>query len=608
MPRGLQHSPIDSTGPKEPTTYHWQSIRRLIPYLWPRDRFDLKLRIVFAVLLMLLAKGVTVYTPFFYKSAIDNLQSPTGQAVLIPAFLLMAYGMARFGGVALAQLRDAVFSQASQHALRSVALQTFQHLHALSLRFHLERRTGGMSRAIDRGTRAIDFLLRFLTFNIVPTVLELLLVAGIFWVHFGWIYALCLLVAVAIYIVFSVAITEWRTRFRKTMNEQDSKANSRAIDSLLNYETVKYFGNEEHEANRYDRALKSYQGAALQSQSSLSLLNAGQALIINIALAGVMILTARDALAGTLTLGDVVLANSLLIQLFVPLNLLGFVYREIRQSLIDMDYLFGLLDRDQEIADKVDAVPLVVKGGEVRFQAVDFGYDPRRQILHDLSFHVPPGKTVAIVGPSGAGKSTLSRILYRFYDITAGAVLIDGMDIRDVTQKSLRQAIGIVPQDTVLFNESIAYNIRYGRPDASDEDIRQAARFARIDGFIDQLPDGYETLVGERGLKLSGGEKQRVAIARTILKDPPILLLDEATSALDSRTEREIQEAIEQISRNRTTLVIAHRLSTVVNADEILVLDQGRIIERGAHESLLLAQGTYHAMWQRQLDGSPSDV
>lgn len=600
MPKGLKHDPLQNS----PSAGHWPVIKRLSPYLWPKGRPDLRWRIALSLLLLVAAKVVTVYTPFFYKAAIDGLSNPAQQAVALPLLLLVAYGVARFGSVALAQIRDAIFAKASQHALRSVALETFWHLHALSLRFHLERQTGGLSRAIERGTRAIDFLLRFMTFNIVPTILELLFVGGVFYVHFGWHFAVVLLISVAAYIGFSVMITEWRTRFRRTMNAQDRKANSRAVDSLLNFETVKYFGNEAHEAARYDKALASYQEAAVKSQSSLSALNAGQALIINAALASVMVMTAQGYLADRLTLGDVVLANALLIQLFVPLNLLGFVYREIKQSLIDMEYLFGLLDADREVADKPDAKALVVNGARLSFRNMCFGYDARRQVLHDISFEVPAGKTVAIVGPSGAGKSTLSRILYRFYDIESGHVEIDGQDIRDVTQASLRAAIGIVPQDTVLFNDSIAYNIRYGRPDAREDEVYEAAKLARIDDFIARLPDGYETRVGERGLKLSGGEKQRVAIARTILKDPPILLLDEATSALDTRTEREIQDAIERVARNRTTLVIAHRLSTVVNADEILVLDEGKIIERGRHETLLQAGGAYAAMWQRQQENA----
>ncbi|MFQ5347980.1 MAG: ABCB family ABC transporter ATP-binding protein/permease, partial [Rhodothalassiaceae bacterium] len=477
---------------------------------------------------------------------------------------------------------------------------TFRHLHRLSLRFHLERRTGGLSRAIERGTGAIDFMLRFMIFNILPTILELGLVAGIFAAHFGTAYLGLLLLSVTLYIALSILITEWRTKFRRSMNAENTRANARAVDSLLNFETVKYFTNEEHEARNYDATLKRYQAAAIKSQGSLALLNAAQALVVNASLALVMVMTVFDHLAGRLTLGDLVLANSLMIQLFVPLNLLGFVYREIRQALVDMEYLFGLMDTPEEVPDRPGAPPLVVRGGEIRFENVTFAYDPRRPVLKGVSFTVPAGRTVAVVGPSGAGKSTLSRLLFRFYDVTAGRILIDGQDIARVTQKSLRAAIGIVPQDTVLFNESIAYNIRYGCPDAPDEAVREAARLARIDDFIRALPDGYETMVGERGLKLSGGEKQRVAIARTILKNPPILLLDEATSALDSHTEAEIQEALELVARARTTLVIAHRLSTVVGADRILVMVDGTIVESGRHAELLAAGGVYAAMWTRQ--------
>ncbi|RMD86490.1 MAG: ABC transporter ATP-binding protein/permease [Alphaproteobacteria bacterium] len=575
-------------------------LRRLVPYLWPAGRWDLRLRVLVAGILLVVAKLLTVYTPFFYKRAVDLLEDPAARAIAVPVALLAAYGLARFLAVALAQLRDWVFTRVSQHALRTLALETFRHLHRLSLRFHLERRTGGLSRAIERGTGAIDFMLRFMIFNILPTILELALVAGIFAAHFGTTYLGLLLLSVTLYIALSIVITEWRTKFRRSMNAENTRANARAVDSLLNFETVKYFTNEEHEARNYDATLARYQAAAIKSQGSLALLNAAQALIVNASLALVMVMTVFDHLAGRLTLGDLVLANSLMIQLFVPLNLLGFVYREIRQALVDMEYLFGLMDTPEEVPDVPGAVPLVVRGGEIRFENVAFAYDPRRPVLKGVSFTVPAGHTVAVVGPSGAGKSTLSRLLFRFYDVTSGRILIDGQDIAKVTQKSLRAAIGIVPQDTVLFNESIAYNIRYGRPDASDEAVREAARLARIDDFIRALPDGYETMVGERGLKLSGGEKQRVAIARTILKDPPILLLDEATSALDSHTEAEIQEALEQVARERTTLVIAHRLSTVVRADRILVMVDGTIVESGRHTELLAADGVYAAMWARQ--------
>ncbi len=596
MPRRRPELPRE----EGPRVGHAGVIRRLLPYLWPAGRWDLRLRVLVAAMLLVAAKLLTVYTPFLYKRAVDLLEQPAAQTMALSLALLAAYGLARFSSVAFAQLRDWVFTRVSQHALRTLALQTFRHLHRLSLRFHLERRTGGLSRAIERGTRAIDFMLRFMLFNILPTILELGLVTVIFAAHFGSAYMLLLVASVALYIVLSVSITEWRTKFRRTMNAEDNRANARAVDSLLNYETVKYFANEEHEARRYDATLARYQTAAIRSQGSLAFLNAAQALVVNAALAAAMVMTAVDHLAGRLTLGDLVLANSLMIQLFVPLNLLGFVYREIKQALIDMEYLFGLLDTSEEVPDVPGAKPLEIRGGEVRFEAVDFAYDPRRPILKSVSFTVPAGHTLAVVGPSGAGKSTLSRLLFRFYDVTGGRILIDGQDIAKVTQKSLRAAIGIVPQDTVLFNDTIAYNIRYGRPEASDAEVAEAARLARIDDFVRSLPDGYETMVGERGLKLSGGEKQRVAIARTILKNPPILLLDEATSALDSHTESEIQEALEQVARDRTTLIIAHRLSTVVGADRILVMVDGRIVESGRHDELLAAEGTYAAMWARQ--------
>ncbi|MGF1606489.1 MAG: ABCB family ABC transporter ATP-binding protein/permease [Rhodothalassiaceae bacterium] len=601
MPRSLGSagaSPALSAGGQ------WRVVRRFMPYLWPAGRPGLKMRVVITCGLIALAKAVLVATPFFYSQATDRLAGETAQAVAVPALLLLAYGMARFGAVALAQIRDAIFVKVSMHATRQVALETFGHLHSLSLRFHLERRTGGLSRAIERGVRAIDFLLRFMLFNILPTLLELALVIGIFARKFAAPMVLVLIAGVVAFVGFTALVTEWRTKFRRAMNERDSRANTRAIDSLLNYETVKYFNNEAHEAKRYDQAIAGYQSAAVRSQGSLSFLNAGQALIVNATLAAAMLLAGQGVIAGDLSLGDFVLVNSLLIQLFVPLNLLGFVYREIKQALVDMEQLFGLMDEDREVADRAGARDLAVTGGRIDFRDVWFRYDERRPILKGISFSVPAGRTVAIVGPSGAGKSTIARILYRFYDIDAGQVLIDGQDIRQVTQTSLRRAIGIVPQDTVLFNDTIGYNIAYGRPDAPVERVAEAARLAQIDGFVARLPDGFDTMVGERGLKLSGGEKQRVAIARTIVKDPPILLLDEATSALDTGTEREIQAALDRVAQGRTTLMIAHRLSTVVKADEILVLRDGRIIERGSHEALLAVDGVYAAMWASQQQGT----
>ncbi len=578
------------------------TFRSVLPLLWPEGRRDLRARVVLAFLAMIGAKVFTVYAPFFFRDAVDALtgQDPAVSFVVVPVALVASYGLARVMMIALAQLRDGIFARVGQNAVRVLAITAFRHIHALSLRFHLERRTGGLSRIIERGTKAIEFLLRFSLFSIVPTIIELLLVAGILWWNFDWRYAAVTVVMISIYIGFTYWATEWRTAIRREMNDKDTDANTKAIDSLLNYETVKYFGNEAHEARRYDRAMQGYEDAAIRTSTSLSVLNTGQTLIFTIGLIALMLMAAYGVAAGALSVGEFVMVNAFMIQLSAPLNLLGSVYREIRQALVDMETMFGLIAVPPEVTDRPNAKDLKVNGGAIRFENVSFAYDPARGILKNVSFDVPAGKSVALVGPSGAGKSTISRILYRFYDVQAGTVTIDGQDIAEITQSSLRGAIGIVPQDTVLFNDTIRYNIRYGRPDATEAEIEEAARMAQISDFIARLPKGFDTMVGERGLKLSGGEKQRVAIARTILKNPPILMLDEATSALDSATERDIQAALRQISANRTSLIIAHRLSTVVDADEILVLNHGEIVERGTHAALLARGGMYAEMWNRQ--------
>ncbi|MEQ9144473.1 MAG: ABC transporter ATP-binding protein/permease [Parvibaculaceae bacterium] len=597
--RATGQTPVDLALPATSTSTY----RSVLPLLWPEGRNDLKVRVVLAFFALFAAKGFTVYAPFFYRDAVDALtvDETTTALVAVPVALVVAYGLARIMMIAMAQLRDGLFARVGQNAVRTLAIRTFRHIHALSLRFHLERRTGGLSRIIERGTKAIEFLLRFSLFSIFPTLIELVLVAGILWWNFDWRYAAVTAGVIAIYIAYTYRATERRTLIRREMNDKDTDANTKAIDSLLNYETVKYFGNEEHEARRYDRAMEGYEDAAIRTTTSLSMLNTGQTLIFTFGLVILMLMAANGVAEGTLTVGEFVMVNAFMIQLSAPLNLLGSVYREIRQALVDMETMFSLIAVEPEIQDKDGARPLKVAGGAIRFDNVSFSYDPDRGILQGVSFEVPAGRSVAIVGPSGAGKSTISRILYRFYDVQEGAVTIDGQNIADVTQDSLRAAIGMVPQDTVLFNDTIRYNIRYGRPDASEAEIEEAARLAQISDFIARLPKGFDTMVGERGLKLSGGEKQRVAIARTILKNPPILLLDEATSALDSATEREIQAALGRVSENRTTLIIAHRLSTVVDADEILVLDHGRIVERGRHADLLAKGGAYAAMWNRQL-------
>ncbi|MBM3487479.1 MAG: ABC transporter ATP-binding protein/permease [Alphaproteobacteria bacterium] len=590
-------------GRKQEPGFEWGALRTLLPYLWPRQAIEFRLRVAGALALLACAKLANVYVTILYKEIVDRLNAEAPVAVVLPLLLILAYGAARVTAIVFAELRDAVFVKVGQRAIRAVALDTFRHLHALALRFHLERQTGGLSRSIERGTKGIDFLLTFMLFNILPTIFEILLVCGILWALLDIWFALVTFVTIVAYIAFTLAITEWRSKYRRQMNETDNQANTRAIDSLLNYETVKYFGNETHEARRFDQALARYETAAVRSKTTLSLLNIGQSTIIGIGLTIVMLMAGRGVVAGTLTIGDFVLVNTYMIQLYLPLNFLGFVYREIKQSLVDMEAMFQLLDINAEIKDTPGAPPLRVGVGEIAFESVSFGYDPRRPILDGVSFIVPPGRTVAIVGASGAGKSTIGRLLFRFYDVTEGAIRIDGQDIRAVTQASLRSAIGVVPQDTVLFNDTVYYNIAYGRPDASPAEVEDAARMAAIHDFIMATPDKYQTMVGERGLKLSGGEKQRVAIARTILKRPSILLFDEATSALDSKTEQEIQRALRAVSADRSTLVIAHRLSTIVDADEIIVLDHGRVIERGRHQDLVLRDGAYAAMWRRQQEG-----
>src|SRR6195952_636983 len=582
----------------------------LWPYIWPGDRADLKLRVVWSMLLLLLAKLATLAVPFTFKWAIDALtgadtapMQPSNWTLWLiasPLIMTASYGALRVLMAVLTQWRDGLFARVARQRVRKLAYRPFVHMHELSLRFHLERKTGGLTRVLERGRSGIEVIVRMVILQLVPTIVEVsLLMAVLLW-QFDWRYVLVTMITVVVFMYYTYIATEWRNGIRRKMNDSDTEANTKAIDSLLNYETVKYFSAEEREAARYDHSMERYERASVKTYTSLAVLNTGQAIIFTAGLTATMLMAAIGVRNGTNTVGDFVMVNAMMIQLYQPLNFMGMVYREIKQAVIDIEKMFGVLSRNPEVKDIPGAKPLIVTSGNVRFDDVRFSYDPERPILKGLSFDVPAGKTVAIVGPSGAGKSTISRLLFRLYDVSGGHILIDGQDIRHVTQSSLRASIGMVPQDTVLFNDTIRYNIRYGRWDATDAEVEEAASLAQIDGFIRLSPQGYETEVGERGLKLSGGEKQRVGIARTVLKAPPILLLDEATSALDSHTEQEIQDALEKVSRNRTSLVIAHRLSTIVGADEIIVLDQGRISERGTHSQLLAANGLYASMWNRQ--------
>jgi ATP-binding cassette, subfamily B, heavy metal transporter len=606
--RGGEASPTQDRSVEQATLMG--TLAHLWPYIWPGDRSDLKMRVVWSVVLLLIAKLATLSVPFTFKWATDALsgkgtapfQSSNWTMWLIASPLIMtaSYGALRVVMAILTQWRDGIFARVAMHAVRKLAYITFVHMHELSLRFHLERKTGGLTRVLERGRGGIETIVRMVILQLIPTVVEVSLLMGVLLWQFDWRYVLATLITVVIFMSFTYFATEWRIGIRRKMNDSDSDANTKAIDSLLNYETVKYFGAEEREAARYDRSMERYEQASVKTYTSLALLNTGQAVIFTAGLTATMLMCAIGVRSGRNSVGDFVMVNAMMIQLYQPLNFMGMVYREIKQAIIDIEKMFDVMARKAEIEDIPGARPLKVSAGSVRFEDVRFSYDPERQILKGLSFEVPAGKTVAIVGPSGAGKSTISRLLFRLYDVSGGRILIDGQDIRDVTQTSLRAAIGMVPQDTVLFNDTIRYNIRYGRWDASDAEVEEAARLAQIDGFIRMSPKGYETQVGERGLKLSGGEKQRVAIARTVLKAPPILVLDEATSALDSHTEHEIQGALDRVSRNRTSVVIAHRLSTIVGADEIIVLDQGRIVERGTHAQLLAKSGLYAGMWNRQ--------
>ncbi|MDP5008522.1 MAG: ABC transporter ATP-binding protein/permease [Glaciimonas sp.] len=581
----------------------WATLKTLLPYLW-----TYKWRVSLALLFLIAAKMANVGVPLVLKRLVDSMTiTPAHTMLVLPVGILVAYGALRLSTTLFTELREFVFAKVTQRAVRTIALRVFQHLHALSLRFHLNRQTGGMTRDIERGTRAVSSLVSYALFSILPTLVEITLVLTYLALHYDMWFTIITVTALATYIFFTIIVTEWRTHFRRTMNALESKSSTKAIDSLINYETVKYFGNEEYEAKRYDEGLKKYETAAVTSQSSLSLLNTGQSLIIAIAVSLILWRATQGVIDGKMTLGDLVLVNSFMIQLYIPLNFLGVIYREIKQNLADMERLFTILDENREIADAGDAKPLMTRGAQVRFSHVDFSYESKRQILFDVDFTIVAGTTTAVVGHSGSGKSTLSRLLFRFYDIDHGKITIDGQELRDITQASLRQAIGIVPQDTVLFNDSIEYNIAYGKPGASKEEIIAVAKAAHIHDFIESLPDGYASMVGERGLKLSGGEKQRVAIARTLLKNPALLIFDEATSALDSKSEQAIQTQLKEIAKNRTTLIIAHRLSTIADAQQILVLDHGRIIERGTHTQLLVADGAYAQMWARQ-QAHPEEV
>ena len=593
----------------------WATMKRVGPYLWPEGETWVKVRVVLAMIFLLLSKLVSVSMPFMYKKAVDALGVNAGTAGHDPVLWLgmgavgitIAYGLARMGTTAFAEARDAVFVRVGQRALRKLALETFTHIHRLSMRYHITRKTGGLSRIIERGVKGVDFLLRFMLFSIGPLILELALVSAIFAIYFGWLYMVVVLVTIAIYVTYTFKVTEWRVNIRRQMNDRDTEANQKAIDSLLNFETVKYFNAEGWEAARYDKAMASYEKFAVMTGQSLSALNVGQNVIITIGLILVMVMSAQGVKAGQFTVGDFVMVNAYMMQITLPLGFLGTVYREIRQALVDMGEMFGLLGQPAEVKDAPDAQPLQIKGGEIVFDHVNFGYESNRQILKDFSLRVAPGQRVALVGTSGSGKSTIGRLLFRFYDVNSGSVSIDGQDLRSVTQTSLHGKIGVVPQDTVLFNDTVGYNIAYGRPEARREEVEDAARAAKIHDFIVSLPDGYETKVGERGLKLSGGEKQRVGIARTLLKNPPILILDEATSALDTDTERDIQDSLKTMGLGRSVITIAHRLSTIADADLIVVMEHGQIIEQGRHDALLAMGGRYAAMWARQIAGEDED-